>query len=655
MESRKGITSLRVRLSWIIAVIIVVLTAGVSSIAYFSAYNSEKNVYIAELQNSTKGINDQVNTFYEDNLNEAKFLARSDAVKVAARGGRTDQATTLVKDIFAEKKLYENAFVSTAEQDTRIIAAALDAAVGQKWKSQAFEANISNALAGKAWASEPTRSPSTGLPIVLITAPIVDGEKVIGILGLPLDLGSFAQRLVAKVAIGKTGYPAITDLTGLTVAHPNKDYIFKLNIATTDFGKKVLASPSGSVIFYHFNGVDKVQTFVRNEERSLIILANMSVSDITASAVGMAVGILIAGLAGIAAAVLIIALYMGNRLKPLTAAAEAADLLASGDLNISMPKGHRDEIGHLLQSMDRMLGKLRDIVKNVKSGAASVSLGSQQISSTAQQMSQGAAEQAASAEEVSASMEQMAASTKQNMDNAVATEQLSRKAADDALKGGSAVEDTVKAMKKIASSISIIEEIARQTNLLALNAAIEAARAGEAGKGFAVVASEVRKLAERSQKAAGEISVLSKESVEIAEQAGELLKKIVPDIQGTSGLVQEIAAASREQKVGSDQVTKAITQLDSVIQQNSAASEELAASAEELSGQAIGLQKAMSFFKISDAVSEVRPGPAEAPAISTRKTMNVRVNANPLRLPARTTTQAMTIRHDSMDSSFEEF
>jgi methyl-accepting chemotaxis protein len=638
LKNRERIVSLRVVLSLIIGLIIVVLTASICMIAYLSAYNGGKGIYLDELQSFAKDIDGQVDAFYQDNLNEARFLAGLEVVKTAARGGKTDQATALVKGIFAEKKLYENAFVSTAEQDTRIMAAALDVAIGQKWRSPAFEANISNALGGKAWASEPTKSPSTGLPVVLITAPIMDGGRVIGIFGLPIDLGTFAQRIVTKVAIGKTGFPVITNRAGLTIAHPNKENIFKTDISTTDWGKKVLASPSGSVVYYNFNGVDKVQTFVKDEDYGLIVLASLTMSDITKSALGMAVELVIVGVAGIVLALVIIALFMNSRLKPLKAAAEAADLLAGGDLDVVMPRTHRDEIGLLLLSMGGMVEKLRGIVTNVKSGAANVSLGSQQISSTAQQMSQGATEQAASAEEVSASMEEMAATTKQNTDNAGATEQLSRKAADDALEGGRAVEDTVKAMKQIASSISIIEEIARQTNLLALNAAIEAARAGEAGKGFAVVASEVRKLAERSQKAAGEISVLSKDSVEVAEKAGELLKKVVPDIQRTFGLVQEIASASREQSVGSDQVTKAITQLDSVIQQNSAASEELAASAEELSGQAVGLQEAMSYFKLAGGEST--------------ETANT---AGRLELEPKVARTALKLIRDRTDDSFEEF
>ncbi len=160
--------------------------------------------------------------------------------------------------------------------------------------------------------------------------------------------------------------------------------------------------------------------------------------------------------------------------------------------------------------------------------------------------------------------------------------------------------ETVNAMKDIAGKISIIEEIARQTNLLALNAAIEAARAGEHGKGFAVVASEVRKLAERSQKAAAEISELSSNSVEVAEKAGELLARMVPDIQKTAELVQEISAASREQDTGAEQINKAIQQLDQVIQQNASSSEEMSSTAEELASQAEQLQDSIGFFKVDE-------------------------------------------------------
>jgi methyl-accepting chemotaxis protein len=235
-----------------------------------------------------------------------------------------------------------------------------------------------------------------------------------------------------------------------------------------------------------------------------------------------------------------------------------------------------------------------------------VAAGSQQMSFNSEELSEGASQQASAAEEASSSMEQMSANIRQTADNALQTEKIAAKCATDAFEGGQAVTQTVHAMKDIAGKISIIEEIARQTNLLALNAAIEAARAGEHGKGFAVVASEVRKLAERSQKAAAEISQLSSSSVEVAVNAGDMLTRMLPDIQRTAELVQEISAACKEQDSGAEQINKAIQQLDQVIQQNASASEEMSATAEELSSQSEQLQEIIGFFKSGEESSTTR-------------------------------------------------
>jgi methyl-accepting chemotaxis protein len=289
--------------------------------------------------------------------------------------------------------------------------------------------------------------------------------------------------------------------------------------------------------------------------------------------------------------------------KPLINAVDACTRVSTGDLTVDIDVKSKDETGQLLSAVKTMVEKLKRVVVSVKTASQNVAAGSQEMSSSSEEMSQGASEQAAAAEEASSSMEEMASNINQNADNAVETEKIAKQSSVDAEEGGKAVIQTVGAMKEIAEKISIIEEIARQTDLLALNAAIEAARAGEHGKGFAVVASEVRKLAERSQTAANEISKLSSSSVEVAEKAGEMLTKMVPDIQKTSELIQEISAASNEQTSGAEQINKAIQQLDQVIQQNASSSEELASTSEELSSQAEQLQASISFFKLDDGMS----------------------------------------------------
>ncbi|MBJ6752533.1 HAMP domain-containing methyl-accepting chemotaxis protein [Geomonas anaerohicana] len=308
-----------------------------------------------------------------------------------------------------------------------------------------------------------------------------------------------------------------------------------------------------------------------------------------------------------------------NSLNLLIEANNDATKLAKeiADGNLLLEVKQRSDNDGLMQALAAMVRNLTRVVSDVKIAADNVTSGSQALSSTSEEMSQGASEQAASAEEASASMEQMTSNIRQNADNSLQTEKIAVKSATDASESGDAVARTVAAMKEIASKISIIEEIARQTNLLALNAAIEAARAGEHGKGFAVVASEVRKLAERSQRAAGEIGDLSLTSVEVAEHAGTLLEMLVPDIHKTAELVQEISAACKEQDTGAEQINRAIQQLDQVIQQNASASEEMASTAEELASQAEQLQGTIAFFKVGAATLEQRqPRKGAAPPAS---------------------------------------
>lgn len=274
---------------------------------------------------------------------------------------------------------------------------------------------------------------------------------------------------------------------------------------------------------------------------------------------------------------------------------EKTQMVAQGDLTVTLAT--RSENDELMKALDNMVKANASIINEFIIAIENIVEASQQLQSVASQISQGSTEQASSTEEVSSSMEEMVGNINQNTDNAKQTEQISLRASTDIAEGNKSVAITVDAMKRIAEKISVVGQIAEKTDLLAINAAIEAARAGEQGKGFAVVAAEVRKLAENSQAAAKEIDELSKSSVKIADESGALLQKIVPDIQKTAILVQEIAAASAEQNAGANQVNNAIMQLNQVTQQNASASEEMSSSAEELASQAEQLKELISFYK----------------------------------------------------------
>jgi methyl-accepting chemotaxis protein len=338
-------------------------------------------------------------------------------------------------------------------------------------------------------------------------------------------------------------------------------------------------------------------------------------------------------------------------MNDITAAAEE---VANGNLTVELHD--RSAQDKLMQALAAMVSGLTRTVSDIRGIAGEVAAASQSISTASIQVSKGASAQAAAAEEASSSMEEMVSNIKQNADNASQTDKIANKSAKDAQESGKSVLEAVSAMKEIANKISIIEEIARQTNLLALNAAIEAARAGEHGKGFAVVAAEVRKLAERSQKAAAEINQLSSTTLRVSEKSGEMLDKLVPDIQRTAELVQEISAASKEQDTGAEQINKALQQLEKVIQQNASASEEMASTTEELTGQSDQLVSALGFFHTGDEGGRKGGGAKVRPAhAAAARTASPAGHATAGAKTGGGVNLRLKDKHDELDGEFERY
>ncbi len=451
-------------------------------------------------------------------------------------------------------------------------------------------------------------APSNNEPAAFIAHPILgkDGEVQL-IVALQLSIDKMNEIMQQRDGMGKTGE---TYLVGSDKRMRSDSYLnssthsvvtsFRKNTKVeTDASLAALEGKTGEHVVIDYTGKPVLSAYTPLDVwgTTWALLAEINQSEVRTPVNALIVSIL---LTAVIVAVVVAALALvlaGSIAKPLQKGVEFAKAVASGDLTATIDVDQKDEVGMLARALLDMIEKLRGIVSDIKGASNNVASGSQEMSASAEEMSQGSTEQAASAEEASSSMEEMAANIKQNSDNATQTEKIAVQAAQDAEKSGKAVIETVNAMRSITEKILVVEEIARQTHMLSLNATIEAARAQEYGKGFGVVASEVRQLAERSRQAAAEISSMAGSSIAVAERAGEMLGQLVPNIQKTSELVQEITAASTEQNRGTDQINMAIQQLDQVIQQNASVSEEMSATSEELAAQAEHLQSIVEFFR----------------------------------------------------------
>ena len=428
----------------------------------------------------------------------------------------------------------------------------------------------------------------------------VEGTKV-GVIGSDMFLGELNELLLQE-SFMEDGHYALLNKDLVFLAHPERNDENWVDVfpEDSDFAESILKDESlASGVFT----AGKQKIGFSRVENGWIIIAVPDMDELHAGLNQLAIVFAVITILALVLIVIISLMLARGISKPLSVVTEYLRMLSDGDFTNKIDQKllrRKDEIGDLGRSSSAMVERLSEVIASVHSSSENVESGSAQLSSAATQLSDGANVQAGTTEEISSSMEELMANITQNMENASNTENRVRKVNQDAEAGGAAVRLTVESINIIADKIRIIDEIARNTNLLALNAAIEAARAGESGKGFAVVASEVGKLAVNSQKAAGEITEISKECVDNANRAGELIEKIIPEIEKATTLVEEISSASKEQNSGAEHVNTAIQQLDQIIQQNAASAEEVASMSEELNGQAVLMKDNISFFSISE-------------------------------------------------------
>jgi len=423
----------------------------------------------------------------------------------------------------------------------------------------------------------------------------------LGLASVSLSLTDFVNTIVNKT-IGKEGSTFMVDPEGILQLHEIKELIGKENISKSigyaEHFSSITGSEStsfqyknneGNIIFVNTRYVPELGWYLVMEASQNELFREMNRA-IISSVVAAIVFILLGGL--------VFYFIIKRALNPLKDLQVLTSNVASGKLGDEISIRSKDEIGILTNEINLMSKKLSDIVNNVLASTIHVSSGSKQLNSSAEQIATGASQQAAAVEELSASIEEMKSNIDQNAETSTKTEKIALKAKIGAEESSKVIDETIKATNIITEKISIIDEIARQTNLLALNAAIEAARAGDAGKGFAVVASEVRKLAERSQGAAADIMTLSQNTSDISQKAVQMLSVLLPDIEETAELIQEISAATNEQAIGADQINTAISKLDEVVSLNAASSEELASTAFSFDEQVEMLNSNMEFFEL---------------------------------------------------------
>ncbi len=500
----------------------------------------------------------ELDTWLTDRQRDALLLTEYASVKNAFMTDDFQSVEGFLKKYHGMSHALENVFLATTG-GTIMIDSIDGKSVGvEVGKIPGYAENIRRANNGDVHFSDVLKSPATGRPVALITAPVIVDGSVAGIVGTPVELMDFSDSFISQTKIGDSGYLYIMDKNGITLAHPNRDYILEMDLGSFDFGERMLAEKSGH-LYYDWEGYRKVAYFRENPQTGWILAASATTDEFLADIRQIRNMSFILGIMAVA--------LIGTVIWVVT---------------------------------NRVFRVIASVAKGLNESGRQLTDASAQVSSSSQSLAEGASEQASSLEETSSSLEELAAMARQNSQNASECDSTMQQAGKNFQLLNDKIQEMVTAISEVEKNseetqkiIKTIDEIAFQTNLLALNAAVEAARAGEAGSGFAVVAEEVRNLAMRAAEAAKDTASLIETTVTSVKTGSGLTKELEGAIRenmelgGKVGtLVREIANASKEQAHGIDQINNAVSQMDKVTQAIAANSEESASASEELSAQA---------------------------------------------------------------------
>ncbi|TGK50718.1 methyl-accepting chemotaxis protein [Leptospira kanakyensis] len=558
------------------ASILFIISCLVGAVAYYFGQKKIQEAYIGQMQGIVAVVGQEIDDFFVNHVNVIKTVANDRRTIDSIKTGKPI-AQSYFKEMNDRYGVYENVYTHTYDNDPRVVADATGLAIG--WKMKPEDMDPAELKAGKEkrhFIGKPILNPLTNNPVVTITYPVYDGEKLIGNAGIALSLMDLTDKVINKIKIGRDGYVVISTKAGLLIALKEKKQILKYDLSKDESGSRMLNLKTGEILEFVYLDKDHLAVSHQLDNWGLVILAIQPKEEIKEALFDLMVTIIISSIVIALGSICFLYVLLSKRLNPLEDVSGIFKSMSEGDLTSTIKVVYDDEIGRMGKGLNTFIASLRKSFEEIQRITIELAAASEELTSSSNNFATGAQSTAASSEEMSATIEEMsagmdyiAASTERQFGNFANFHSKIRELSESIRKIGSEIESTLKLAESISDQakkgeesiqgmsqmienilhssgemtaiIQIINEISDQTQLLALNAAIEAARAGEAGRGFAVVADEISKLSEKTASSIKSIgNMITKNNRELDSGANairssaEMLHNIIQNVETVS-------------------------------------------------------------------------------------------------------------------------